>query len=298
MSTTLKATASDAFVIEGKLALPYQYFAGATGSRFLVALRDEHKLLGTRCPTCGKVTVPPRPTCELHPGPATEWVSLPGTGEIAGFTVIRYAEPYQPCKPPYVLALIKLDGADSRLTHVVKGVAPSQVRVGLRVKPVFAKAPVSTLLAIDHFEPDESPFQLGLGYDELEVGMSASVSKTITETDVYLFAGISGDFNPMHVNEQFAKTTPFGTRIAHGALAQSLLAPVLGMKLPGLGTIALEVTARFKAPTHFGDTITCKATVSELLPEKRWVRLSAVWTNQDGQVVATGSALVLPPQKG
>lgn len=298
MSTPIKALPSDAFVIDGKLALPYQYFAGRTGSRFLVALRDDRKLLGTRCPTCGKVYVPPRPTCEQHPGPSTEWVTLPGTGTIAGFTVIRYAEPYQPVPPPYILALIQLDGADSRLTHVVKGVAPSQVRVGMRVKPVFAKATTSTILDIDHFAPDAPAFELGLSYDELEVGMSASISKTITETDVYLFAGISGDFNPMHVNEQFAKTTPFGTRIAHGALAQSLLAPVLGMKLPGLGTIALEVTARFKAPTHFGDTITCKATVSELLPEKQWVRLGAVWTNQDGAVVATGSALVIPPRKG
>lgn len=92
-------------------------------------------------------------------------------------------------------------------------------------------------------------FQLGLSYDDLEIGMKASFSKTITETDVYLFAGISGDFNPMHVNEEFAKLTPFGKRIAHGVLPQSLIAPVLGMKLPGLGTIALEVKTRFKAPT-------------------------------------------------
>jgi len=298
MSPIPPASAQDAFVIEGKLALPYQYFAGRTGSKFLVALRDDKKLLGTRCPTCGKVYVPPRATCEKHPGPSTEWVPLPGTGTVAGFTVIRYAEPYQPVKPPYVLALIQLDGADSRLVHVLAGVAPSQVRVGLRVKPVWARATTSTILDLDHFEPDEPAFQLGLAYEELEVGMTASVSKTITETDVYLFAGLSGDFNPMHVNEEFAKTTPFGTRIAHGALAQSLLAPVLGMKLPGLGTIALETTARFKAPTKFGDTITCKATVSELLPEKRWVRMEAVWTNQDGQVVATGSALAIPPRKG
>ena len=73
---------------------------------------------------------------------------------------------------------------------------------------------------------------------------------------MYLFAGISGDFNPMHVNEEFARLTPFGTRIAHGALPWSLIAPVLGMKLPGLGTIALEITTRFRAPTFFGDTIT------------------------------------------
>ncbi len=140
-------------------------------------------------------------------------------------------------------------------------------------------------------------FELGLSYDELDVGMKASFTKTITETDVYLFAGISGDFNPMHVNEEFAKLTPFGTRIAHGALPQSLIAPVLGMRLPGLGTIALEVTTRFKAPTFFGDTITATAEVVEKLEEKKRVRMRLLWTNQRGETVATGEALVMPPPK-
>jgi 3-hydroxybutyryl-CoA dehydratase len=140
-------------------------------------------------------------------------------------------------------------------------------------------------------------FELGLSYDELETGMKASFTKTITETDVYLFAGISGDFNPMHVNEEFAKLTPFGKRIAHGALPQSLIAPVLGMKLPGLGTIALEVTARFKAPTFFGDTVTATAEVLEKLEEKRRVRMRLLWTNQRGETVATGEALVIPSKK-
>ena len=140
-------------------------------------------------------------------------------------------------------------------------------------------------------------FQLGLSYDELEIGMKASFSKTITETDVYLFAGISGDFNPMHVNEEFAKLTPFGTRIAHGALPQCLIAPVLGTKLPGLGTIALEITTRFTAPTFFGDTITATAEVVEKIEEKRRIRLKLTWTNQRGASVAVGEALVIPPPK-
>jgi 3-hydroxybutyryl-CoA dehydratase len=140
-------------------------------------------------------------------------------------------------------------------------------------------------------------FELGLSYDQLEVGMSASFTKTITETDVYLFAGISGDFNPMHVNEEFAKLTPFGTRIAHGALPQCLIAPVLGTKLPGLGTIALEITTRFKAPTFFGDTITAIAEITEKIEEKKRVKMKLLWTNQRGQSVAVGEALVIPPPK-
>ena len=138
-------------------------------------------------------------------------------------------------------------------------------------------------------------FEPGKSYHQIQIGEEASFTKTITETDVYLFAGISGDFNPMHVNEAFAKKTPFGTRIAHGALPQSLIAPVLGMKLPGLGTIAVEISCRFKAPVFFGDTITATARVEEKIEEKQWVRMALSWTNQHGKTVAMGEAVVMPP---
>lgn len=299
MSTSLSYDNKDAFVINGKFALPYQYFAGKISSKFLVTLRDENKILGLRCPECNKVYVPPHSFCEHKiTVKCEEWVELPGTGIVTGFTVVRYEEPYQPMKPPYILALIKLDGADTSFNHLVSGINPENMRIGLKVKAVFNKEKTSTIREIAYFVPDEKPAaELGYSYKELEIGMSASFTKTITETDVYLFAGISGDFNPMHVNEEFAKTTPFGTRIAHGALPQSLIAPVLGMKLPGLGTIALEITVRFKAPTYFGDTITAKATVSEKLEDKKWVRLDCEFTNQHGKIIATGSALVIPPIK-
>jgi acyl dehydratase len=99
----------------------------------------------------------------------------------------------------------------------------------------------------------------------------------------------------MHLNEEYAKRTPFGTRIAHGALPFSLAAPILGMKLPGLGTIALEMTTRFLAPCFFGDTVTATAEVVEKLAAKRWIRMALTWTNQRGEVIGTGSALVMPP---
>jgi len=140
-------------------------------------------------------------------------------------------------------------------------------------------------------------FELGLSYDQLEIGMKASLSKTITETDVYLFAGLSGDFNPMHVNEEFARLTPFGTRIAHGALPQCLIAPVLGTILPGLGTIALEISTRFRSPTFFGDTVTATAEVIEKMENKKRVRLALLWTNQRGETIATGEAVVIPPPR-
>ena len=138
---------------------------------------------------------------------------------------------------------------------------------------------------------------LGKTYDELEIGESASFSKTITETDVVLFAGISGDFNPIHMDEEFARQTPFKKRIAHGAVPFSLIGAVLGMKLPGLGTVLVEIRCRFKAPTFFGDTITATATVAEKIQEKRWVRMDLHWTNQRGETVAAGEAVVVPPRK-
>lgn len=143
---------------------------------------------------------------------------------------------------------------------------------------------------------DSSPeLELGKSYEELNIGDDASFTKTITETDVYLFAGITGDFNPLHVNEEYAKKTKFGTRIAHGWLPQSLIAPVLGTKLPGLGTIAVEITCRYKAPTFIGDTITAKVVVKEKIEEKRWVLLQAIWSNQHGKVTSEGEVVVIPP---
>ena len=138
-------------------------------------------------------------------------------------------------------------------------------------------------------------FELGKSYDQLQVGEEASFTKTITETDVYLFAGISGDFNPLHLNEEFAKLMPFKTRVAHGALPQSLIARVLGMMLPGLGTIAVEIRCLFKAPTFFGDTITANARVGEKIEDKRWVRMVLTWTNQREETIAEGEAVVIPP---
>lgn len=138
-------------------------------------------------------------------------------------------------------------------------------------------------------------FEIGKTFDQLVIGEESGFTKTITETDVYLFAGISGDFNPVHVNEEYAKHTPFGTRIAHGALPQSLIAPVLGMKLPGLGTVAVEISCRFKAPVFFGDTITATARVAEKWDEKRWVKMTLKWVNQRQEVIAEGEAVVIPP---
>jgi len=143
----------DAFVVEGKMALPYQYFAGTIGSHFLISLRDEQKILGQRCEKCDKVFIPPRATCERCFSDLSQaWVELGDTGVITGYTVINYAEPYQPFKPPFILALIKLDGADTPLAHVVAGIDPGKVKVGMKVKAVFAEKRIGSLMDISHFE--------------------------------------------------------------------------------------------------------------------------------------------------
>ncbi|HMA84160.1 MAG TPA: Zn-ribbon domain-containing OB-fold protein, partial [Desulfosalsimonadaceae bacterium] len=140
----------DSFLVEGKLALPYQYFAGRTGSRFLTTLRDEQKIKGLKCETCNKVFVPPRQTCERCFADISEnWVDVENTGTVTGFTIIRYAEPHQPFKPPYILAQIKLDGADTALTHIVKGVALSKMQTGIKVQAKFAKNTTSSIMDID-----------------------------------------------------------------------------------------------------------------------------------------------------
>jgi uncharacterized OB-fold protein len=141
------------FVVDGKLALPYQYFAGETGSKFLIALRDEKKILGQRCAACNKVFTPPRATCEVcFADLKNAWVELKPAGVVTGFTVIRYAEAYQPVKPPFVLALVKLDGAGSPMAHVLTGVDPARVKTGMKVKAVFAEKRIGSMMDF-HFEP-------------------------------------------------------------------------------------------------------------------------------------------------
>ena len=132
-------------------------------------------------------------------------------------------------------------------------------------------------------------------FDEIKEGDNASVSKTVTEADVMLFAGITGDFNPLHVNEEFAKTTMFKRRLVHGAFSSGLISAVLGMKLPGPGSIYLRQTLDFLAPVKLGDVITACVEVIELL-EKNRIRLITTCTNQEGIKVVEGEALVVAPR--
>lgn len=136
----------------------------------------------------------------------------------------------------------------------------------------------------------------GKTIDELGIGDTASFSKTVSESDVYLFAGVTGDFNPAHINESYAEKTFFKTRIAHGILAAGFISAVLGTQLPGPGTIYLRQSLNFRAPVEIGDTITATVEVIEIAKEKKRVRLSTVCVNQEGTVVLDGEAVVSPPK--
>ena len=136
------------------------------------------------------------------------------------------------------------------------------------------------------------------GYDieDLHVGMSASFAKTITEADIVMFAGASGDNNAVHINEEFAQTTQFKGRIAHGMLTASVISAAIAGRLPGPGTVYLGQNLRFKAPVRPGDTVHAKVTVKELIPEKRRVALATVCSVGD-KVVIDGEALVMPTSR-
>jgi 3-hydroxybutyryl-CoA dehydratase len=129
--------------------------------------------------------------------------------------------------------------------------------------------------------------------EEIEVGSSAEHTKTITEADLILFAGITGDFNPLHMNAEAAARSRFGGRIAHGMLTASLLSTLVGMKIPGKDALYMSQTLRFTKPVRIGDTITARAEVLEVMRAKRRVRMRTTCRNQDGETVLEGEALVM-----
>lgn len=134
----------------------------------------------------------------------------------------------------------------------------------------------------------------GYKFEELSVGQSAVYARTVTEADILMFAGVSGDYNPVHINEELAASTMFGGRIAHGMLSAGFISAVLANKLPGPGTIYLSQTLKFKAPVRPGDTVTATVTVREVNVPKNRVVLDTVCTVA-GKVVIEGECQMMPP---
>ena len=136
----------------------------------------------------------------------------------------------------------------------------------------------------------------GYVIEDLEVGMTAVYSKTITESDINLFCAISGDTNPLHLDHEYAATTMFGGPIAHGMLSASLISTVIGTKLPGHGCIYISQNCRFKAPVRAGDTVRARATITEINGERRRIKLQTICTVGE-TVVVDGDAEVLVPSR-
>lgn len=137
----------------------------------------------------------------------------------------------------------------------------------------------------------------GIAFEDLHVGQTASIGKTVTEADILMFAAVSLDTNPVHLNAEAAAQSIFKERIAHGMLSAGLISAVLGTKLPGAGTVYLAQTLQFRRPVKIGDTVTATAEVTVLDPVKKRATLKTVCT-VGGKVVIDGEATVLPRSRG
>ncbi len=132
-------------------------------------------------------------------------------------------------------------------------------------------------------------------YDELQVGQTGEYQKTLTEREIILFAAASGDTNPMHMDEEYAKTTPFGSRIAHGIWTASLISAAVANVIPGPGSIYLGQTLKFSRPVKIGDTITIKLEILEKSDKRKRVIIQCTGSNQEGKQIISGVAEVQAP---
>ncbi len=134
-------------------------------------------------------------------------------------------------------------------------------------------------------------------FDEITLGQSAEYSKAVTEADIQMFAAVSGDVNPLHLDPEFAAGTRFGERIAHGMLTASFISAALAMELPGPGCIFMEQSLKFRLPVKIGDVITVKLTVTEMQARRKTLTLDCKAYNQEDKLVLTGTSLVIAPEE-
>jgi uncharacterized protein len=144
---------AEPMVYEGRIKVPYSWQAGETASHFLTQLRDERRIWGKRCPKCQKVLMPPRKNCPFCFVDTSEWVEVSGEGVVEAFTVVRRETTIQHLAAPFAYAVIRLEGADTGLVHVVSDVEPEKIEEGMRVKAVFAEDRKGSVRDISHFRP-------------------------------------------------------------------------------------------------------------------------------------------------
>lgn len=139
--------------ISGAIIMPYRYYAGATASRFFIELRDNKRITGTRCLHCNRVYVPPRSTCSRCFNKLDERVELNGRGTLQSYTVVHYSLPVHPLGSPFIYGVILLDGADTGLVHFLAEVEPEELKIGMRLIPVFKDQRDGNILDIRYFKP-------------------------------------------------------------------------------------------------------------------------------------------------
>lgn len=148
-----QVTVKEPVIIHQSLIVSYEYAAGDAGSKFYLELRDNKKIVGIRCPQCNKVYVPPRTTCGSCFGSLDEYVEVKPTGTLVSYTIVHYALPIHPVEPPFVYGIIQLDGADTGLTHLLRGVELENIKIGMRVEAVFKEERQGNIFDIKYFKP-------------------------------------------------------------------------------------------------------------------------------------------------
>ena len=143
----------DVFVYHGRIFIPDAYTAGAVGSKFLIELRDNKRILGTKCPTCNRVYVPARSVCTECFAPLDQWVEVSDKGTVLTYAVARQSTVVQPAAPPIIYGIVQLDGADTGLVHMLGEIEPEKVRVGMKVEAVFKEERTANILDIKYFRP-------------------------------------------------------------------------------------------------------------------------------------------------
>ena len=150
---TEKLEGMDVWLYHGQIYIPNTFSAGAVGSRFLIELRDNKRIMGIRCPTCNRVYVPARSVCKDCFAQLNEWVEVSDKGTLLTYTVTHQATRVQPMEPPLVYGIIQLDGADNGFVHMLGEVDPEQLRIGMRVQAVFKEKREASILDIKYFKP-------------------------------------------------------------------------------------------------------------------------------------------------
>ena len=148
-----KAKAEEPVVFRTKLLIPYKNYAGGVGSRFLREIRDNRRIMGVRCPECCRVYVPPRATCFKCFSELKEWVPVGDAGTLMSYTTVHYREAMHPLEPPFAYGIIKLDGADTGLVHLLGEVDPNEVAIGMRFQAVYKENREGSVLDIAYFRP-------------------------------------------------------------------------------------------------------------------------------------------------